>query len=153
MLAKSQGSFQLLSNGDYLAGWGDKPEYTEFAPDGSVLLDVLFPSGGPTRVVNSYRAFRFPWAGHAPGVPATAAVRGHGDERTVYASWNGATDVVSWVVLAGLDLQHLAPVTTVPKHGFETAIHLTTNQPFLAVRALDAAGGILATSTPVTAKG
>ncbi|HZP31628.1 MAG TPA: arylsulfotransferase family protein [Acidimicrobiia bacterium] len=153
VLAKSQGSFQLLPNGDYLAGWGDQPEYTEFTPDGSVALDVRFPAGGPARVVNSYRAYRFPWSARAPGVPAAAAVRRPGDQLLVYASWNGATDVASWGVLAGPDLQHLAPLTTAPKHGFETVIHVTTNQPYVAVRALDASGTVLATSAPVTPKG
>ena len=56
-------------------------------------------------------------------------------------------------MLAGPDLQHLAPLSTAPRHGFETAIHVTTNQPFLAVRALDASGNVLATSAPGTAKG
>jgi hypothetical protein len=153
VLAKSQGSFRLLTNGDYFAGWGDQPEFTEFAPDGSVVLDVLFPDGGPARVVNSYRAFKSPWSGHGQGVPAVAAQRRSGDQLTVYASWNGATDVASWTVLAGPDLQHLAPLSTAPRHGFETAIHVTTNQPFLAVRALDASGNVLATSAPGTAKG
>ena len=64
---------------------------------------------------------------------------------TVYASWNGATEVASWNVLAGPDLAHLAPVTSAPKHGFETAIHATSNEPYFAVQALDANGSVLAT--------
>jgi hypothetical protein len=153
VISRSQGSFQLLANGDYFAGWGDQPEYTEFAADGSVLLDVRLPGGGKAPIVNSYRARKYPWSGHAAGVPAAAAQRASGGQMTVYASWNGATDVASWSVLAGPDLLHLAPLTTAPKHGFETAIHVTTNQPFLAVRALDSSGGVLATSNPVTPAG
>jgi hypothetical protein len=153
VIAKSQGSFQPLPNGDYFAGWGDQPEYTEFGADGSVLLDVHLPGGGKAPIINSYRARKYPWSAHAPGVPAAAAQRASGGQMTVYASWNGATDVASWSVLAGPDLLHLSPLTTAPKHGFETAIHVTTNQPFLAVRALDASGGVLAASNPITPTG
>jgi hypothetical protein len=68
---------------------------------------------------------------------------------TIYGSWNGATDVASWTVLAGPDRVHLAPVTSGPKHGFETAIHATSNEPYFAVQALDASGKVLATSAVI----
>ena len=40
----------------------------------------------------------------------------------VYASWNGATTVASWQLLAGADAAHLTAVSTTPDSGFETAI-------------------------------
>ena len=98
----SQGSFRLQPNGDYFAGWGDQPEFTEFASDGTIVYDAELPnsSGG---TITSYRAVRSPWTGHPTDLPAVAVRRGSGDEMTVYASWNGATDVASWTVLAGPD--------------------------------------------------
>jgi hypothetical protein len=145
----SQGSFRLLADGNYLAGWGDQPEYSEFAPDGSMVYDVKLPSSaaGP---ITSYRAVAAPWTGHPTGVPAVAAHRGSGDEMTIAASWNGATDVAMWTVLAGPDRNDLTPVTSVPRHGFETTIHVTSNQPYVAAEALDANGTVLATSGAVT---
>ena len=54
-----------------------------------------------------------------------------------YVSWNGATEVRKWQLLAGPKKQALRPVNTVRKKGFETAIRLKTDAPWVAVRALD----------------
>ena len=49
-----------------------------------------------------YRAFRFPWSGRPLSPPAVlASLNNTGEETIVHASWNGATDVSSWRVLAG----------------------------------------------------
>jgi hypothetical protein len=141
----SQGSVRLMSNGNWFVGWGDEPEYTEYAPDGAVLYDVHLPAG-----MASYRALLYPWTGRPTDAPAVAARRTAGDDTTVYASWNGATAVASWVVLAGPDAAHLSEVLSAPKHGFETAIHLTSNETYFAVQALDASRAVLATSAPTT---
>ena len=146
--SESQGSFRLLTNGDYFAGWGSQPEYSEFAPDGTVLYNVEFPTP-PGGAITSYRAVKSAWVGHPSEVPAVAVTRQRGTTM-VYASWNGATAVATWRVLAGPDLGHLAPVTTVPKHGFETAIHVSTNQAYFEVQALDGSGTLLGTSVATT---
>ena len=65
---------------------------------------------------------------------------------TVYASWNGATNVARWQLLAGPTKTTLSAIKTVPSAGFETTITATTRQPYLAVRALNASGRVLATS-------
>jgi hypothetical protein len=143
----SQGSLRLLANGDWFAGWGDQPEYTEFAPDGEVLYDVKFPTANGT--ITSYRAIKTPWTGHPVGVPAVAAQRKSADELAVSASWNGAIDVAQWQVLAGPDRADLTPVTSVARLGFETTIHATSNAPYVAVQAIDAGGTVLATSDAV----
>jgi len=64
----------------------------------------------------------------------------------VYASWNGATGVASWRVLAGPTPAQLAPVASAPKSGFETTIAAPATAPYFAVQALDAAGTVLGTS-------
>jgi hypothetical protein len=145
----SQGSFRLQPNGDYFAGWGNQPEYTEFAGDGTIVYDAKLPNSS-AGTINSYRALRYQWTGHPTDPPAVAVKRGTGDELTVYASWNGATDVASWTVLAGPDYAHLTPLTSTARDGFETAIHATSNQPYYAVQAVGADGSALATSPPVT---
>jgi hypothetical protein len=66
----------------------------------------------------------------------------------VYASWNGATQVASWRVLAGSAANALQAVVTATKQGFETQIAIAS-QPYVAVQALDAAGQALATSSVV----
>ena len=47
-----------------------------------------------------YRAFRLPWTGMPADAPAIA-LAGSGRHRTAYASWNGATEVRDWQLLAG----------------------------------------------------
>src|SRR5213076_1943029 len=93
---------------------------------------------------DSYRAYRFPWVG-APTEPPALAARGSGTV-TAWASWNGATEVRRWQLLAGASATELRPVTTVGKKGFETTISAQLGGKFLAVRALDASGKVLRTS-------
>ena len=91
--AEILGSMQLLPNGNALVGWGSEPFFSEYSSSGRELLDVRFPG-----VDRSYRAlFTDTWVGQ-PDDPPSGAVRG----ATVYASWNGATQVTRWEVLAGL---------------------------------------------------
>ena len=58
----------------------------------------------------------------------------------VYASWNGATEVASWEVLAGSAPTALTPVRTSARTSFETRIPVGVTARYVAVRALDAAG-------------
>ena len=52
----------------------------------------------------SFSAYRFHWNGYPQTKPAVAASNRHGKTR-VYASWNGATGVHRWRVLAGSSSQ------------------------------------------------
>ena len=78
----------------------------------------------------------------------TASTRGA--QTVVYASWNGATEVASWRVLAGDSPTALKPVATAGKAGFETELAVG-KQRFVAVQALDRTGHGLATSPTVQA--
>jgi len=43
------------------------------------------------------RAFRLPWSGQpTDDDPAIVAELGADDEVTIYASWNGATEIATW---------------------------------------------------------
>ncbi len=69
---------------------------------------------------------------------------------TVYASWNGATKVVSWRVLAARTGGRLEPVTNAARTGFETAIAVPAGYARFEVQALDAGGRVLGVSRPST---
>jgi hypothetical protein len=69
----------------------------------------------------------------------------------VYASWNGATTVRRWQVLAGAGTGRLRPVASAADRGFETLLHVTSGASTFAVRALGHGGRILATSRAVKA--
>jgi hypothetical protein len=140
IVAVDQGNMQMLPNGHFLIGWGHEPWFTEFGPLGVALLDARFARQG----ADSYRAYRFPWIGRPTRLPAVAVVRDK-----IYVSWNGATEVAAWQLLAGADKKKLRPVRTVPKTGFEEAIPLPRGAAWVAVRALDRLGHSLAKSSVV----
>jgi hypothetical protein len=145
----SQGNIQQLPGGDMFVGWGSEPYFSEFSPTGQLLFD-----GHMHGSYQSYRTYRFPWTATPAGAPAIAvgvpsAGAGGRGPVTVYASWNGATTVVSWRVLAGPSPQQLAPVATAARAGFETAIGTPGAAPYVAVQALDASGAVLGTSPTI----
>jgi len=145
-LSLSQGNFQLLPNGDWFAGWGAVGEYTEYGPKGEVLLDANIGASSA-----SYRAYRFTWTG-TPTQPPAAAARVSGNATVVAASWNGATNVARWRLLAGSDAGSLQPVGTFAKAGFETTMRIpASGTRVVEVQALGPAGRVLGTSvaTPV----
>ena len=144
ILAVTQGNVQVLPNGNVFVGWGSEPRLSEFSHEGELIFDAAFPAA-----VDSYRAFRFPWKGEPQTRPAVVAESGAGDEVKVYVSWNGATEVATWQVLAGSGPDELESVGSVPRKGFETAVTLQTGEPYLAVRAEDGSGKELATSRAV----
>ncbi|MBA3492146.1 MAG: aryl-sulfate sulfotransferase [Rubrobacteraceae bacterium] len=144
ILAATQGNAQVLPNGNVFVGWGSEPHFSEFSRDGELLFDASFPSQ-----VESYRAFRFPWKGLPEDRPAVVAESGSGEEVTLYVSWNGATEVDTWQVLAGGDPGKLEPAGSAPRKGFETAVTLDTKEPYLAARAKDSSGRILGSSEAV----
>jgi hypothetical protein len=143
-LATSQGNMQLLPNANVFIGWGSAPLISEFSHDGKLLLEGHFPPDG-----ESYRAFRFPWSGHPAEDPTVAVEQRPDDKVKLYASWNGATEVERWEVLAGPRAGRLEPVGSVPQDGFETAMLVQTSDPYIAVRVKNRFGQVLGTSAPV----
>jgi hypothetical protein len=144
LLSTSQGNAQRLPDGHVFVGWGSRPYATEYGRTGEVLFDLRFGVGR----VDSYRAFRYTWTGLPTTRPAVA-LRAAGDRTTVYASWNGATEVASWRILAGPDAARLSPVQTVARDGFETHATLGSTAATFAVEALAADGTALRRSAPV----
>jgi len=149
-VAAVMGNVQLLPNGHAFIGWGSDPVFSEFGRKGELLFSARFPSK-----VNSYRAFRFPWSGKPDEDPAVAAESGPADEEvTVYASWNGATEVAAWQTLAGPGPDRLRPVgASAPREGFETAITVGTSEPYVGVQARDDSGRALGTSMAIKVGG
>jgi hypothetical protein len=146
-LSTSQGNLQVLSNGNVFIGWGTEPYSSEYSKDGELLFDLEF--AGETQ---SYRAFRQAWSGRPAEDPAVAAEKGQGDEVNIHASWNGATEATTWWVLAGAEPGKLEPIGSVPWEGFETAMAIRTDEPYVAVRAEDDSGRVLGTSEAVKPK-
>ncbi len=144
LVAGSQGNVQALADGSWMVGWGESPYVSEFSASASLLFDAHLPAA-----YESYRAYRLPWSGQPTDLPALALVRapaGHG--ATVYASWNGATRLAAWRVLAGSSPGTLAPVTGRPKAGFETVLDVpgVRSGSYVQLQALDASGAVIGAS-------
>jgi hypothetical protein len=143
-LAFALGDVQQLPDGGVFVGWGTAGSFTEFTRDGGVRFDASFASGGM-----SYRVFRCPWVGRPHTLPDVAVRHVPAGKTTVYASWNGATEVARWRVETGSSARALRPAGSARRAGFETAITIPRASGVLAVAALDRRGRVLATSKPV----
>ena len=148
VLAVTQANMQVLENGNVFVGWGSEPVFSEFSSDGELLFSADLPAE-PSPNVESYRAFRFPWSGQPQKKPDLVAETGPEGEVSVYASWNGATEVAEWQVLAGPSRGQLRPIVSAPRDGFETAITVRTTEPFISVVAKDRSGRAVGTAKAV----
>ena len=143
MLAHKLGSVQTQRNGNVLVGWGTEPNFTEYAADGTVLLDATLPRGG-----QNYRTLRFPWVGTPSQAPALATAS-NSPGGPVFASWNGSTELAAWQPLYGPSRNALAAGPARPKEGFETMLVVPSSAKFAAVVALDRHGRQLARSATI----
>ena len=142
--AAYMGDDQLLPNGNVFVGWGSQPYFSEYSPSGQLILDASLPSPDL-----SYRATLDHWVG-LPEFPPQGAARTSAGETTIYASWNGATEVSSWKVLAGTNDHNLSVVAHGPRTGFETAISAKGHFTVFEVQAVNSRGQVIGTSKSFT---
>lgn len=141
--SSSQGSTQVLPNGNALVGYGYNAAFTEFASNGVALCETHFgaTSRFHTGDVQSYRVLKFNWTGTPDTDPSLAVV-----SDSVFVSWNGATEVVGWVLETGEkrsgseDIEWQVAAQN-PKTSFETEIQLPEDRgSYIRVVAVDAEG-------------
>lgn len=149
-LSFSQGNLQSLPSGNVLLGYGFNGMLAEFSSDGELLCDVHFqPSSAVnTGNVQSYRVLKQPWIGRPASRPDLAVSDGK-----AFVSWNGATEVRSWMLQASDDCEGdesgFHNVTEHSKTGFETTLsldHAMIPEAWIRVVALDSNGEELGTS-------
>lgn len=143
LLSAAEGSAQLLPGGRMFVGWGTNPFFDEFHANGEVIV-----AGTQGRGNAAYRIFTYDWEGHPVDLPDVVVHHKNG-KALVYVSWNGSTNVHSWVILAGKSRPKVKPIARGRRSGFETAIEVGNTGPYFAVQARDAAGHILSTSKTV----
>jgi hypothetical protein len=132
LLAYAMGNMQLLPDGNVILGWGNVPGISEFTPSGGLIMDLRLPWGHA-----SYRGFRQPWSGSPGGGPSVAVAKSPSGSRTLYVSWNGATNVAAWQVSLGSTPSQLAPGPVAPRRGFETTLSVPVAGGYASVLALD----------------
>ena len=126
---------ERLPNGNLFVGWGWEHFYSEYTADGELVLDATHAP------FDSYRAYSAEWTG-TPSEPPALVV----DDDGAHVSWNGATEVAQWRVLAGADEDTMTEQAVVDRDGFETVIPLPGDAPHVVVEALDASGEVIGSS-------
>ena len=137
VLSSFEGDEQEMPGGDDFVGWGEAPYFSQYNAQNQLIFEGRFVDDNI-----SYRAYRFRWNG-TPTTPPAVAASHHGRKMTVYASWNGATNVAKWRVFAGNSPYAMPAVATAKKKGFETAIKAPARS-YISVQALDSKGRSLA---------
>jgi EmrB/QacA subfamily drug resistance transporter len=138
--AAYMGDTQPLPNGNVFVGWGSEPYFSEYSRSGKLLFEGEFPGSNL-----SYRATLEQWVG-SPLTQPKGAARRTGAGTTVYASWNGATQVTSWRVLARSTTGRMKAVASAAKAGFETAVPVPAGYTSFRLEGLDAGGRVLGSS-------
>ncbi|KAM0814665.1 putative ASST-domain-containing protein [Seiridium cardinale] len=146
IFAFSQGSTQILPNGNALVNWGSADQITEFNSKGDVLFHAYLESGMRQQYTQNYRAFRGNWTGISPETPAVATEQGEDRKTTVWVSWNGDTSTAVWRIWWSTALNLKSQ--DVPRQGFETRYEIQGNAQVhnVYVEALDKIGKVLSKS-------
>jgi hypothetical protein len=146
LLAPSQGNMQTLPDGNTVVDYGGVPQISEYSAAGSLLFDAHLPYD-----MSDYRGFRSPWSARPLQPPSVSANLNNTNEETiVHASWNGATGVAGWRVLAGSHRDALNVRATVPAGAFEVSTILAKKYAFVGVQALAASGEPIGSSPIVS---
>ncbi|MDI2131753.1 arylsulfotransferase family protein [Yinghuangia seranimata] len=132
------GGNQVLPNGNRLITFGAKGAVVEVTPNGTVVFESQIPAG--TAVTRTQRA-EWTSTGNSE-VNLSAQTVYTGGKIPLYASWNGATELVSWQVSVGPDKDHLTPSFTTPATRLETRFEapFAPSDVGYAVTALDKDG-------------
>lgn len=96
LLAKSQGSTQVLPNGHVVTGWGSQPAVTEFDENGKAIFHAFIDSGPDIKEQQNYRAFRYEWEGQPKESIALLNEYTPDGDTIVHVSWNGDTRTKTW---------------------------------------------------------
>lgn len=148
----SQGSCERQRSGNWLLGWGQIPYISEYSAQGELLWSFQFGVGD----VQSYRVHRANWTGKPLTRPALALINGNGtSDLKLYMSWNGATDVKTWEILAASSVTaQPESLWNVTRDGFESEFSFPSpGFEMFFVRARDSNAAVLGESHYVSKNG
>jgi hypothetical protein len=137
----SQGSMQVLSNGNVFMGWGSTPKVSEHTIDGTLIFAATINDGDH----ESYRAFKGPFSGKPKDEPALVSVYNEDDGKTkVYFSWNGATEVKSWNLYGGDSKNDMKEIKSgISNDKFETTYEADGYYAYTKVEAVSTNGSTI----------
>ncbi|KIR35996.1 hypothetical protein I352_00938 [Cryptococcus deuterogattii MMRL2647] len=137
--------------------WGQVPFFSEYSSNGTLLSSAQFGVGN----VQGYRVLRSNWTGYPRTTPALTVISNTTtNQYDIYTSWNGATEISSWVLYGATSLSGSASsskLNQVNKTTFETYVSLSkdtaASYPWVQARAVSSNGTILGYSDYVSLNG
>ena len=152
LLSKSQGSTQVLPNGNVLVNWGSEGAITEFKSDGTPIFHFYMDSGFLGEAVENYRGFRYNWTGIPNEAPAIVALKDADKSTTnIYVSWNGDTETKLWRFYEVNDSGHRSFLGEAKRKSFETELQLSSVRvKNVQAEALNVHGEVLVDTSVVT---
>lgn len=127
-ISESQGSMQVMDDGRSLIGYGSVATFSEFSELGELQCDMQFGalhfhsdgSFSPSAVM-SYRIYKHEWHGFPSADPKVKFEEGY-----MFVSWNGATELRTWMLegatgLGGSERDWMV-VAAFPRSGFESNV-------------------------------
>ncbi len=152
LLSKSQGSMQVLPNGNTLVNWGSEGALTEYLSNGTPIFHAYVDSGLLGVAVENYRAFRYNWTGLPNEEPAIVALSSE-EGTTIYVSWNGDTETKLWRFYTN-DKETYGGKTLlgeVYRTSFETKLEVPgTKLQEVSAEAVDIHGKVIGATRPTT---
>lgn len=157
--SRSQGSVDLMPNGNWLIGWGEQPYLSEFASTGPVLgnstgteingteTSGLAAAGAQNLTmlwsaqfgavaagvdVQTYRLHRANWTGFPKTYPNLTA-EANGTSTNLFMSWNGATEVATWEVFGANSTsggEGAVSIANASRTGFETTVSVASDKQY-----------------------
>ncbi|VEU23184.1 DEKNAAC104307 [Brettanomyces naardenensis] len=150
ILSKSQGSTQVLEDGNVLVNWGSQGAVTEYTHDGDVVFHAYFDSGRLGDKVENYRAFKFDWHGYPTEAIALFSEVTEKGETIVYVSWNGDTETKKWRFYSLNSDDERTLLGETERSGFETILRLSkVVKERIVAQAVGKSGEVLSTSDSV----
>lgn len=142
LLSKSQGSTQLLPNGNAIVNWGSEGAITEFKSDGTPIFHAYLDSGALSLGVENYRGYRYNWTGIPNEAPAIVALKSE-NKTSIYVSWNGDTRTKVWRFYEVSGNGRKSYLGESKRKSFETELVIDGEVKIVQAEALDAEGTVL----------
>lgn len=119
-----EGSFFAdLPNSNLLVGYGVPVAY-EFGPSGDSSDIRSMIRFGEDRGAHNYRVEKAVWKATPKDWPPSLVFEKDPAGLRMYVSWNGATEVESWNIYAGVSPENLVRIGRALAYGFETVIEI-----------------------------
>lgn len=149
-LSRKRGNVETLPNGNVFIGWSQDAYMSEHTQDGKLVLEARLTSSR----FGTYRSYKLPFVGKPTQPPIMKALQygaaGSGFTNA-YVSWNGATEVSTWLFM-GIPVgeNNWVEITSVNKTGFETMLTTSGLWDHMSAIAFDINGNRIGSSDIVT---